>query len=234
MKTVAVVTATTGRKELQQAMDSVAAQTYPCEHYIFVDGMYEHDTFEVNPGPNNKVRIIHKCALPVRTGGNGMMNGGIVAASAFLVQEDMICWLDDDNWFEPDHIEKLVEAKGDKPYAYSLRSLRNVDGSFFANDDFESIGHHGGFIDLNCYLMERNIAVQIAPLWYKTTGELMIGDRFVYQALRENNLESACSGLYSLNYRLNEKRDLRGFFFEGNIKTRAQFPDGFPWAKDTK
>jgi glycosyltransferase involved in cell wall biosynthesis len=234
MKTVAVVTATTGRKELQQAMDSVAAQTYPCEHYIFVDGVAIGDTFEVNPTPENKPRIIHRCWLPVRTGGNGMMNGGIVAASAFLVQEDLICWLDDDNWFEPDHIEKLVEAKGDKPYAYSLRALRNSDGSFFANDDFESIGHHGGFIDLNCYLMERNIAVQIAPLWYKTTGELMIGDRFVYQALRVNNLENACSGLYSLNYRLNEKRDLRGFFFEGNIKTRAQFPDGFPWAKDTK
>jgi glycosyltransferase involved in cell wall biosynthesis len=227
MKTVAVVTATTGRKELQQAIDSVRAQTYPCRHYIFADG-YQTSLFEFIMEHEEVYE------LPVRTGGNGMMNGGIVAASAFLVQEDLICWLDDDNWFEPDHIEKLVEAKGDKPYAYSLRALRNVDGSFFANDDFESIGPHGGFIDLNCYLMERNIAVQIAPLWYKTTGELMIGDRFVYQALRQNNLESACSGLYSLNYRLNEKRDLRGFFFEGNIKTRAQFPDGFPWAKDTK
>ena len=37
MKTVAVVTATTGRVELQQAIDSVARQTYPCRHYIFFD-----------------------------------------------------------------------------------------------------------------------------------------------------------------------------------------------------
>lgn len=227
MKTVAVVTATTSRKELQQAINSVREQTYSCRHYIFIDGeqAFKNEFY---------IKGAEVCQLPVCTGGNGMMNGGIVAASAFLVQEDMICWLDDDNWFEPNHIEKLVEAKGDKPYSYSLRSLRNFDGSLFANDDFESIGHHGSFIDLNCYLMNRNIAVQIAPLWYKTTGELMIGDRFVYQALKENNLESACSGLYTLNYRLNEKRDLRGFFFEGNIKTRAQFPDGFPWAKDTK
>ena len=109
--------------------------------------------------------------------------------------------------------------------------LRNVDGSFYANDNFESLGHYSGFIDLNCYLMDRMIAVQIAPLWYKTTGELMVGDRFVYQALQQNKLESACNGLYSLNYRLNAKRDLRAFFFEGNIKAQAQFPDGFPWAK---
>lgn len=225
MKSVAVVTATTGRQQLLQAVESVEEQTYPCKHYIFFDG--EGDDNYYGPFPDNAVF----CKLPVKTGGNGMMNGGIVAASAFLVQEDMICWLDDDNWFEPNHIEKLVEAKGDKPYSYSLRALRNVDGSFFANDDFESLGHHSGFIDLNCYLMDRNIAVQIAPLWYKTTGELMVGDRFVYQALIQNQLDSACSGLYTLNYRLNEKRDLRGFFFEGNIKNRAQHPDGFPWAK---
>ena len=38
MKTVAVVTATTGRASLQQTMDSVAAQTYPCNHYVILDG----------------------------------------------------------------------------------------------------------------------------------------------------------------------------------------------------
>ena len=227
MKSVAVVTATTGRKELQQAIDSVRRQTYPCRHYIFIDG--EPKTVHTFDFDGTEI-----CQLPQRTGLNGMMNGGIVAASAFLVQEDMICWLDDDNWFEPNHIETLVETKGERPYAYSLRSLRNVDGSFFANDDFESLGTYSGFIDLNCYLMDRMIAVQIAPLWYKTTGELMVGDRFVYQALQQNKIESACNGLYSLNYRLNTKRDLRAFFFEGNIKTRAQFPDGYPWAKDTK
>lgn len=221
MKTVAVVTATTGRKELERTIESVKAQTYPCKHYVFFDGCMstiEDDT-------------LHVCELPVRTGGNGMMNGGVVAASAYLVEEDMMCWLDDDNWFEPNHVESLVEAKGDKPYAWSLRQLRNVDGSFFANDDFESVGHHSGFIDLNCYLMDRMVAVQIAPLWYRTTGELMVGDRFVYQALKENGIANAGSGLYTLNYRLNEKRDLRAWFFEGNIKSRANHPDGFPWEK---
>ena len=105
----------------------------------------------------------------------------------------------------------------------------NSDGSFFAHDDCESLGAWSGFIDLNCYLMDRTLALQIAPLWYRTTGDLMIGDRFVYDALRQNKIEWACTGLYSMNYRLNEKRDLRAFFFENNIKVKAQFPDGFPW-----
>jgi glycosyltransferase involved in cell wall biosynthesis len=227
MKTVAVVTATTSRKELVEAIASVKAQTYPCKHYIFFDDAELSIDVKHLTGTNI-------CFLPVKTGGGGMMNGGIVAASAFLVQEDMICWLDDDNWFDANHVESLVEAKGDKPYAHSLRALRNVDGSFFANDDCESLGDYSGFIDLNCYLMDRSIAVQIAPLWYNTTGELMIGDRFVYNTLKENKLDHACTGLYSLNYRLNAKRDLRAFFFENNIKVRTQFLDGFPWAKDIK
>jgi len=223
MTSIAVVTATTGRAELQRAIDSVAAQTVPCRHYVFADGV------DVPP-----VSGVEFCRLPVVTGGAGLMNAGIVAASAFLVQEPLICWLDDDNWFEPDHLERLLKAKGDKPYAWSLRKLANPDGSFWGNDDSESIGPWGGFIDLNCYLMDRGLALQVAPLWYRTTGELMVGDRFVYQCLAENKVENAGSGAYTVNYRLNPNRDLRAWFFERNLKMRGQFPDGFPWSADNE
>jgi len=215
---VAVVTATTGRDTLRQTIDSVRKQTYPCRHYVFVDGVVinqEADVEWVN--------------LPVKTGGNGMMNGGIMAASAFLVQEDMICWLDDDNWFEPDHVEKLIAAKGNKSFAWSLRNLVNPDGTFFDHDDSESLGQYSNFIDCNCYLMDRTLAVQLAPLWYKTTGDLMIGDRHVYECLRSNGAEYGQSGHYTVNYRINPKRDLRPWFWENNIKVRAQFAGELPW-----
>ena len=221
MTSVAVVTATTGRETLKQTIDSVANQTVACNHYVFVDGC------EV-PFEQGTAKFI---SLPVKTGGNGMMNGGIVAASAFLVQEDLICWLDDDNWFEPDHIETLLAAKGEKPYAYSLRKLVEDSGDFFDFDDFESLGQHSGFIDLNCYLMDRQLAVQIAPLWYRTTGSLMVGDRFVYECLKQNNLPFGESGKYTVNYRLNPKRDLRPWFFKGNIENRAKYSGDLPWRK---
>lgn len=225
MPSVAVVTATTGRRTLNQTIESVKAQSVKCQHYVFADGVMlpleltGHDS------------TIHWCNLPVKTGGNGMMNGGIVAASAYLVQEDLICWLDDDNWIEPDHIETLLAAKGDRPYAYSLRKLVEPDGTFYDYDDFESLGVHSGFIDLNCYLMDRHLAVQIAPLWYRTTGDLMIGDRFVYEALKQNNLPFGETGKYTVNYRLNPKRDLRPWFFDGNIKNRAKYSGELPWKK---
>lgn len=221
MPSVAVVTATTGRDSLKKTIESVVNQTVKCRHYIFVDGNISFDAC----GPGDW------CWLPVKTGGNGIMNGGIVAASAYLVTEDLICWLDDDNTFEPNHIEELIKAKGDKPYAHSLRKLLNPDGSFYDYDDFESLGQYSGFVDLNCYLMDRGLAVQLAPLWYKTTGELMIGDRYIYQALQQNNIPFGESGKYTVNYLLNAKRDLRSWLFDGNIKSRAKYAGELPWRK---
>lgn len=225
MKTVAVVTATTGRNSVRETIESVKSQTYPCQHYIFIDGI-EWPEFVALKDYNVKW-----CRLPVKTGGNGMMNGGICAASAYLVQEDYICWLDDDNTFDPDHIETLVKAIEGKAYAHSLRKLLNPDGTFYDYDDFESLGQYTGFVDLNCYFMDRNIAVQIAPLWYRTTGELMVGDRFVYEALKRNNLPFGETGKYTVNYALNPKRDLRAWFFDGNIKNRAKYSGELPWRK---
>ena len=221
MPSVAVVTATTGRDSLRATIESVRAQTYPCRHYVFFDGVSTYEEFV----------DIERCNLPVKTGGNGMMNGGIVAASAFLVQEDYICWLDDDNWIEPDHIESLLKAIEGKGYAYTLRKLVEDSGDFFDYDDFESLGQYSGFIDLNCYMMNRQLAVQIAPQWYKTTGELMIGDRFVYEALKQNNIPFGGTGKYTVNYRLNPKRDLRSWFFKGNIENRAKYSGELPWKK---
>lgn len=226
MKTVAVVTATTGRDSLVECVESVRNQTYPCRHYVFADG--KETIFEERA---NLLHLENLCVLPVKTGGNGMMNGGIMAASAYLVQEEMIAWLDDDNWYEPDHIEELVKAKGDKPYAHSLRKLLNPDGTFYDYDDFESLGQYSGFIDLNCYLMDRSVAVQVAPMWYHTTGELMIGDRYMYQCLSQNKIPFGESGKYTVNYRLNAKRDLRSWLFEGNAKSRAKYAGELPWRK---
>lgn len=223
MKSVAVVTATTGRESLLQTIASVKEQTYPCNHYIFVDGKHE-----LPEAAQNNENIIW---LPKPTGGNGMMNGGIVAASAYLVTEDYLCWLDDDNWIDPDHVESLVNVIEDKPYAYSLRKLVEPDGTFWANDDCESLGHHADLIDLNCYLMKRDLATGLAPCWYQTTGELMIGDRYVWAMLKQNNIPYAASGKYTVNYRLNPKRDLKPMFFQGNIMNKAKHNNVLPWSK---
>lgn len=222
--TVAVVTATTNRATLKQAVESVASQTYPCTHYIIVDGLKGGTVTNYKDNPNT-----HLVRLPNPTGKNGIMNGAVCAMAPFICTEDYICYLDDDNWYDPDHVETLVEALQDKAYAYSLRKLMLPTGKFFANDDGESLGHYGDLVDVNCYMFKREVCAGIAPLWYKTNGELMVGDRWVWATLQQNNVPFGVTGKYSVNYRISARNDMRGFFFLKNIQKRAQFPDGFPW-----
>lgn len=224
MKSVAVVTATVGRPSLEQAIDSVRAQTHPCQHYLIFDGCSPK---EQTPDE------AHVLCLPNKTGGNGMMNGAILAMAAYVATEDYLCFLDDDNWFDREHVESLVDACETKQaaYAYSLRKLINPDGTFWDCDDGEAIGHHGDLVDANCYLFRRDLAVGLAPLWYKTTGEMNISDRFVWQALKQNNVPYAATGRYTVNYRMSARgTDMKPFFFMRNILARAKFPDAFPWA----
>lgn len=224
MPSVAVITATTGRSTLQQTIDSVAAQTMPCQHYIIVDG-----NDDVMFSQEYKGEVVY---LPRKTGGNGMMNGAICAMAAYIATEDYICFCDDDNWLEPDHVQSLVEALEAKnaAYAYSLRKLINPDGTFYDYDNGESLGHFGDLVDVNCYLFRRDIAAGIAPLWYRTDGSLMIGDRYVWAALRQNNTPWAATGRYTLNYRMSARgRDMTGFHFLKNIMAKAKYPDGYPW-----
>ena len=221
MRTVAVVTATTGRKELEQTVESVANQTYPCKHYVFFDGVPPRTL------PDN----VLVTALPVKTGANGMLNGGICASAAFIAQEDLLCFCDDDNWLDANHVESLVAAMGENNWAYSLRKLVNLDGSFWDYDDGESLGTWTGFVDVNCYMVDRlRLGVAIAPYWYAMGSHgINLGDRAVYAAI--GRLPANCTGQYTVNYRLNSRKDLRPFFTQENAKMREKFPDQLPWRK---
>ena len=221
MRTVAVVTATTGRRELEQTIESVAKQTYPCKHYVFFDGV------QTRPLPSQ----VLVTSLPVKTGANGMLNGGINAAGAFIAQEDLICWVDDDNWLEPNHVESLVEAMGQNRWAYSLRNLVEQDGTFWDRDDGESLGPWTGFVDANCYMVtRRNLATVVAPQWY-TMGNngINMGDRAMYAAL--SRLPANCTGEYTVNYRINARHNVKDFFARENAKMREKFKDQLPWRK---
>lgn len=220
MSTIAVVTATTGRESLLRTIESVRAQTHKCHHYLFVDGPDCH-----LPYIENDISIIQ---LPVKTGANAMANGGICAAAAFLTTEDYICFVDDDNWIEQDHIESLVSAIGDSGYAYCLRKLWLPDGTFYGNDDGEALGHHGDMVDVNCYFIKRLLCCEIAPLWYKTNGCLMVGDRYVWNALTQFNVPYARTGKYTVNYTM--RLDMKGYFFLKNIQKRALYGERKPWA----
>lgn len=147
-KTVAVITSTIGRDHLRRAILSVAQQDYPCRHYVFVDGEQHHE----------KARQIlqefpHVCAvyLPMNTGSDGWTNSSINAIAPFLVQEDIICYLDDDNFYEHHHVSDVVATfeRTNSDMVYTLRNMVDGFGNYLCRDKVESIGWKSSSVDLD-------------------------------------------------------------------------------------
>lgn len=229
---VAVITSTIGRQSLVRAIQSVAAQTYPATHYVFVDGSQYHaqaaEILEHFP----HVKAVY---LPMNTGANGITNGRIHAAAAFLVEEEIFCYLDDDNWYEPYHIEQGVAAllTSSADYAYALRNYCDHQGSFVCVDCLESLGDlphglppqyliplsmHGqsyqltfssisqSHIDTNCYFITRETAQLLGQAW--KSG--IYNDRQVYATLQALHKHGVCTRSVSVNYTLDITKFMGG------------------------
>ena len=128
-----VITPTTGAPELVDAIKSVSTQTYTdVDHLIVCDG----EKFKVQTDCIvNKVcegSDAQVCYLPYNTGGNGFYGHRIMAAFSHLVNHDVVLFLDQDNWFEPTHVETLVnEIKMfNLDWAYSLRKIYDKDKTY--------------------------------------------------------------------------------------------------------
>ena len=239
-----VITPTTGSPELADAIKSVKEQTYECDHLIVVDGPeFESRTLEVLNEADPDKKVI-KCVLPFNTGGNGFYGHRVMAAFSHLVNYDYILFLDQDNWYEPNHVESLVNDidKYNFEWAYSLRKIHNKDKSFVCEDDCESLGRwpvwcndDAYLIDSSSYCFTHNFIRMVGHIWDFGWG----ADRRFYTLLKDqikhNNY--GCTGLSTLNYRLggNEGSVTGDFFVEGNKKMEAKYAGKqYPWRYQIK
>lgn len=233
---VAIITSTIGRAELEQTILSVQNQSYSCKHYVFVDGeIFWHKAKAILDKYPNVIPIY----LPMNTGKNLMLNSSINAIAPFLVSEDIICYLDDDNRITKNHVETIVdELNTGADFVYSLRSFYLSDGAFICRDDFQSLGNWrprgsvqlsinlgehqktleydldilGHHIDTNCYALPKNIALMVAQSWYSG----LENDRVVYKKLKDLGLKGQTTGKYTVHYVVD---------FDKFINVRALFPE---------
>jgi len=232
---VAVVIPTIGAQHLEQCLDSVLNQTYKdTTIYLFKDGVSVILPPFVNDVPN--IKQIH---LDENVG-KGWYGHRVYAACSFLVNADIICYLDEDNYYEPEHIETLVKtiSKGND-WAYSLRNIVDKNGEFICTDDCESLGKWPVYfnneifhIDTSCFAVRRDVAVHIGHAWYGQWG----ADRQFFGAIKKHYTKFDCTNSYTVNYRLdgNENSVTKDFFKKGNIETRAKYGDNYPWLDKTE
>jgi glycosyltransferase involved in cell wall biosynthesis len=233
---VAVVTPTIGSEHLFQCAKSVREQTYKnLTHYLFIDGKdYREKVKYHTEGSGVKYIELEENV------GKGWYGHRVYAACSFLVNADVICYLDEDNWFEPDHVEKVVNKlnKGNQ-WVYSLRKIYDKEGKYLCKDDCESLGKWPVYfdgninhIDTSCYAIRRDIAISIGHSWYGQWG----ADRQFFHALKQYFSNYDCTNDYTVCYRLdgNPNSVTEKFFNEGNEIQSKKYPDGFPWNKNTE
>jgi glycosyltransferase involved in cell wall biosynthesis len=226
---IMVITPTTGKDTLIKAMDSVEQQTIPTEHLIVVDGFEAMETCAKKWGyiSTHAKKII----LPENVGGGGWYGHRVYAAMPLMVNADYILFLDEDNWFEPNHVETMIAKikSKDLMWSYSLRKIINEQGEYVFDDDCEALGryptfydHTINFVDTNCYCFRRDYLVSVAHNFYGQWG----ADRLFYKAVAKALPSFGCTGEATVNYRAPER--LMKMFEEGNAVMKKAYVN-LPW-----
>lgn len=233
--TATVIIPTTGTKSLKQAVASVLAQTYPTQCYVVIDG--NRGKIEALDLLDEFKRDIDVALLPINVGADGFYGHRIYAAFTHLVNTDYLCYLDQDNWFEPNHVQSCVDTitENKLQWCYSLRNIYNGN-RFACQDNCESLGKYSSYhginhIDTNSYFLTRSLVLQIASVWHGGWGQ----DRVFYTVIKEFLPNYDCTGEYTLNYRVagNAGSVTEDFFHNGNKIQEQKYNGNYPWRKRT-
>lgn len=237
---VTVITPTIGSEFLEQAIQSVQSQTYPfVEHYIVVDGPESLAKVQ-KVLPTNPTKPVYLCTLPLNVGSGGYCGHRVYGAFPSLVRGEYLAFLDEDNYFDPGHIASLMEpiTRDGLSWTYALRRLVDFQGGVVADDDCESLGEWAAWnnpnvhlVDTNCYLVRRDIAIQLGVVWFRRFRDQVNPDFVFCAELMKRFPRYKTNGLSTVNYRLGSTAESvsREFFLAGNEEMRKRYGDSLPW-----
>ena len=238
---VSVITPTTGMDTLAQAIKSVSTQD--ADHIVVIDGVKfaERAIKIITEHEHPRLRLI---ILPENTGNpqrhynpeyNGRFYGHrIYGAMAGLVNTDHIMFLDEDNWYEPNHVESMVSLikNHNLEWAYSLRKVVDGEGNFICDDNCDSLGVFPNymnipFVDMNCYCFGVGTLLKIVDIFQIPSYHC---DRAVFKravAICSDYDKFGGTGKHTVNYRVT-KEGQADWFIKGN-KRMQEIYNIFPW-----
>jgi hypothetical protein len=175
---------------IQRCHESVLAQQGDVTHFMIADGfpLADVDSWE---------RVVH-IKIPNHAD-YGDTPRGVGAASAAANGFDAICFLDADNWFEPNHIEtmrKIVEMTGVQVVTVARRIVA-ADGRMLGICT-ESNGVD--FNDTNCYFLTQATFPACAAWIFKDSSESIVGDKVFWKAIQAGGYTRAHSVEPTVNY----------------------------------
>jgi glycosyltransferase involved in cell wall biosynthesis len=235
---ILVITPTTGTKYLHKCIDSVQKQNIlGVIHLIVIDGPEHAENVHAILEPFRNKMPLHTMVLPFNAGAHAWLGHRIYASLAMLLDYDFIAYLDEDNFYDPDHLElmhKLV-VKDKLDWTFSLRKIIDTDGNFLTVDNCESLGNMSHsvlrwddfLVDTSCYFLTPKVAQAMAPYWMHRarTGGIE-ADRSVCRfLLNHDSFKGKGVPKHTLNYTVAQRADsVKGDFF---VKGNAVFNNDF-------
>ena len=175
---------------LARCHKSILDQTHSDTSHIFVADGFPNDIVD-------SFNVVH-LKLPNHNdyGDTPRALGGFSAVS---LGYDAICFLDADNWLEPDHVATMVKKYYDtgSQVITATRNLYRIDGSKMGVCN-ESDGVN--FNDTNCYFLSKPAFGAIAAWVLKDKKDGIIGDRIFWNTVQRMNLTRSHCMMPTVNY----------------------------------
>ena len=257
MFTFSIITPTLGTDHLRDLLKSLNEQEglgtdFQIEHWIIIDHAPLHKTCtytilnEVHALP---YILRHTLEVPISTGEGGFKGHRIYAALAQWVQGDYTCLLDEDNWYQVQHLShfyKILQRRAQvaPEWLYSFRKIYSHNGHAICDDMCESLGHfhpvyynpNSHLIDTNCYCIQTTLFQKIAWIWNRPAHyNDQDPDRVFGTYLMTHHPHFATTQKCSLHYRLHPEGSKGGvtkeLFLEGNQWMRQRFGDEGIWKR---
>jgi glycosyltransferase involved in cell wall biosynthesis len=234
-----IVIPTTGAITLKQCVKSALMQDWPLvKVLVVIDGpQYQQAAHQQTDSLIDQSRL-SVMTLPWNTGADGWYGHRIYASMGFLSDADWIFYLDQDNWYDADHVRTQIEscALNRWHWGHSLRKIHDVDGNYLMDDNCESLGKYPIFnttdhhlVDTSSFCVSRAVSTTLGQAWYGQWG----ADRQFLANAAKFYPNWGGTGKYTLNYRLsgNSGSVTREFFEQGNQIMYDKYQGNWPWTQ---
>jgi hypothetical protein len=221
----AVVVATILRPTLLQAVQSIFAQDLGGRVQILIGidkvkgdrGML--DALRAQCPSNMAITLCepgYSTAVPNGGVYSALTGGGLLATLSQLANSRYVAYLDDDNWYAPQHLSSLRRTIDGVGWAHSLRWFVNAfDDRPIEIDHWHAVGPGGGLyastlgglVDTNTYMIDKARCADMLWRWSHALQAKGAGnDRGVFKALTRKE-EWRCSGDATVYYRIPPERE---------------------------
>lgn len=180
---IAVVMPTIGRSTLEEAIRSVHSQHQVGRIQLLIgvdaplgDFRLPADLLRRAPKHITTCLFYPGYSTSVRHGGlHPARDGGVLRTTlTYLANARYVAYLDDDNFWNPNHLHELQHAIQGRMWAYSRRWFIHPNSRRpICVDDWESVGpgkgifaeKFGGWVDPNCLMLDKLASEAVIRLW---------------------------------------------------------------------